>query len=110
MVILTYLAEISPYFLYKYLIKVFPPINFYFGRAWIYLAVGLILLSPELNLDKIIDENISMNNNSNQFLTDYNLLYSYKDTNNTMNNSLHNITTLYDDLNYIELKVSKTYI
>lgn len=70
MVIITFISEISPYLLFKYIIKILPSFQNYSGRMWTYLIVGFIYLSPELNLDNVFKE--SNQNNMNYFpLSDY---------------------------------------
>lgn len=102
------IAEFSPYLLYKYLIYVYPPLTSYYGRMWIYLIVGILYLSPELNIDDVfnmtvynksssIDSDPSKTNNSfiaKDALNHTNTFYS-QNSNNEGNYS----NFIYDDIN-----------
>ena len=52
-VIINYIAEFSPYLLYKYIIQVFPNFQTYSGRMWPYIICGTMYMCPELNLDAL---------------------------------------------------------
>lgn len=49
MIICNLLSEFSPYVLHNYLLAIFPFLAHYNGRGMIYIIVGILYLSPELN-------------------------------------------------------------
>lgn len=53
LVLATFVVEFSPYILYKYIVHVFPAFKDYYGRMWVYLIVGTMYMTPDLNIDSI---------------------------------------------------------
>ncbi len=50
MVICNFLSEFSPYILYNHLVFIFPFLVYYSGRGVVYILIGIVSISPELNI------------------------------------------------------------
>ena len=48
-IIINYISEFSPYILNNYLIYLFPFLSNYLGRGFVYIIIGLAMISPELS-------------------------------------------------------------
>ncbi len=52
-ILINFIAEFSPFILYKYIINIIPSFQNYSGRMWPYIIIGIIYMCPELNIDSI---------------------------------------------------------